>query len=970
VNPETGADLNTLLRLKARLAADTQAEVRFDAATRAAYGSEASNYRQVPIGVVLPRTVDDLVAVVAACAAEGLPIVTRGAGTSMAGQSVNAAVVIDHSRHLDAVLDVDAARRIATVEPGVICDDLKARAAVAGLTFGPDPATHSRCTLGGMIGNNSCGAHSMMAGKTVDNIARLEILTYDGARFWVGPTDAATYAEHVAAGGRRAEIVQSLKALADRHAQAIRDGFPRLKRRVSGYNLDQLLPENGFDIARALVGSEGTCVTVLRAETRLVANPASRVLVVLGFADIFLAADAVPALLPLGAIAMEGLDQGIVGGLEARGLKLQDIAELPPGDAWLMMEMAADDPASALCAAQRVEAACAGLPGVRSARIIADAALMNRIWTIRETGASATSLALDANEPDPTVGWEDAAVDPARLGDYLREFQALVTRHGYRTSLYGHFGDGCIHARITFDLKSHAGVARWRDFLVEAARLVVAYGGSLSGEHGDGQARGEFLPLMYPPEVMEAFREFKRIWDPSRRMNPGKLIDAMPVDAHLRSGPDSARRPVPSLFDYGDGLGDLSFARATERCIGMGKCRAHEGATMCPSFRATRDELHSTRGRARLFSEMLRGDLLQDGWRDPAIKASLELCLGCKGCKTDCPTHVDIARYKSEFLWRHYAGRRRPVAEAVLGRVGQWLPAATRVAPLVNAALGNAMLRRIGERLGLARSAVFPRLSRAFRRGATARRLLRSVDDRHLDAVLWTDSFNNAFAPEVIEAAVTSLEHFGMRIGIPRRHICCGRPLFDAGLLDEARTNLSRILDQLGPALARGLPVVVLEPSCLSVFRDELPALFPNDQRARSLARSVVTFAELLDSRGIALPAGADAPYVHGHCHQKACGGMKSEETLLDGLQAKGRVLDAGCCGMAGAYGYATKTAAVSEAIGRWQWLPRLSAVPASGTLVADGFSCRSQASRLAGREAIHLAQWVAQRLEGNRSRG
>ena len=501
--------------LAAALRAAVRGEVRFDSGARAAYASDASNYRQVPIGVVLPRSAEDIVATLAACRAHGAPILARGGGTSLCGQTVNVAVVIDASKYLDRVLELDPASRTARVEPGVVCDALRGAAERHGLTFGPDPATHSRCTLGGMIGNNSCGAHSVMAGKTVENIEALEVLTYDGARFWCGPTSEAELETIVRRGGRQGEIYERLRSLRDRYADLIRGRFPKIKRRVSGYNLDQLLPENGFNVARALVGSEGTCALTLQALTRLVRSPRERVLLVIGFEDIALAGDAVPQVLAAGPIACEGLDTGIIGGLRERGLKLEDIALLPAGNAWLMVEFGADS-------RQQVLQKAVFLQGSLGGNLIEEKSLMNRIWAIRETGASATSLKLKTTDgPDPVVGWEDAAVDPLRLGDYLREFQKLVDRYAYRTSLYGHFGDGCIHARINFELRTAKGIAQWRGFLREAAELVVAYGGSLSGEHGDGQGRAEFLPIMYGAELMLAFREFKRIWDPLGRMNPG-----------------------------------------------------------------------------------------------------------------------------------------------------------------------------------------------------------------------------------------------------------------------------------------------------------------------------------------------------------------------------------------------------------------------------------------------------------------
>ena len=964
-----GSNLNNMMLLRDRLARQTTAETRFDAATRAAYASEASNYRQVPIGVVIPRTVDDFVTTVRLCNEYDVPIVPRGAGTSMCGQSVNAAIVIDHSKYLNQVISVDAARRVATVQPGVICDQLKAAAAKEGLTFGPDPATHTRCTLGGMIGNNSCGAHSVMAGKTVENIEQLEILTADGERFWVGPTDDATFAEHVQAGGRRAQIVTGLKALATQHADAIRQGFPTIKRRVSGYNLDQLLPENGFNIARALVGSEGTCVNVLHAKTRLITNPTHRLLVVLGFENIFEAADSVPQLLPLEPIAMEGLDYGIIGGLKRLGLRLDDIAELPAGNAWLMVEFGATSDEEVRVRAGRLVAATPELVGRPSMRLV-EGALMQRLWSIRETGASATSRSEDPDRPDPVVGWEDAAVEPAKLGSYLREFAALVERYGYRTNLYGHFGDGCIHARITFDLSSQLGLNDWRKFLEEAAKLVVKYGGSLSGEHGDGQAKGEFLHLMYTPELMQAFRDFKALWDPKGLLNPGKLIDAMPVDANLRLGPDYVRREAQTTFAFGsdapagaraDKHADgTAFAREIERCVGMGKCRSLEGGTMCPSFKATREELYSPRGRARLFFEMLRGEVLLEGRDDDAMKDSLDMCLACKGCKGDCPTHVDIPKYRSEFLSRYYRTHRRSLMDFSIAKLGDWLPLATRLSGPVNFLMGNRYARKAAKWFGLAPEVKFPLIaSQTFRASPVAKRLIghwpEQFDAGHV--VVWTDTFNNGFSPAILEAAVRVVEASGRKAVVTRRHVCCGRPLYDSGLLSEARQNLLEILDILAPALAVDVPILVLEPSCLSVFRDELPSILPQDERATLLAKRVITIAEFAKSVNMAIPQ-ADEVQVHAHCHQKACGGTAAEKAL------GANVLDTGCCGMAGAFGYHEKTAAVGARVGEIELMPALARVAPSDTLVADGFSCRSQIKNLDGRRAQHLAEVLAAQLE------
>lgn len=968
----TRPDLNKLLSLQRQLAQTTDAEIRFDAGSRAAYASEASNYRQVPIGVVLPRTVEDVVSIMRACHDAGVPVLTRGAGTSMCGQSVNVAVIIDTSRHLTRIEHLDGASRTAVVQPGVICDQLKSAAALKGLTFGPDPATHSRCTIGGMVGNNSCGAHSVMAGKTAENIESMEILTYDGERFWVGPTDEEAFQAHLAAGGRRAEIVQALGDLVDRYADEIRAGFPKLKRRVSGYGLDQLLPENGFNIARALVGSEGTCVSVLRATTTLVRNPTARVVTVFGFPTIFDAADCVPQLLPLEPIAMEGLDTGIVGGLRERGLALADIAELPEGNAWLMVEFGTDNLESSLKRAQAAADLANSLPGLPNARVVADAAMMKRLWSIRETGASATSIGDDPSKPDPVVGWEDAAVEPRLLGAYLREFSALVERYGYTTNMYGHFGDGCIHSRINFDLRNSQGIHTWRNFLEEAAKLVVKYEGSLSGEHGDGQAKGQLLSLMYSPELMDAFREFKTIWDPKNRMNPGKLIDAMPVDENLRLGPTYRRVEVPSHFSFGNLQSPDTFARATERCIGMGKCRSLEGGTMCPSYRATREEKYSTRGRSRLLFEMLKGEVITDGWDNKEVKDSLDNCLACKGCRSDCPTHVDLAKYKSQFLYEHYQKAKRPLMDTMIGHIGTWLPVATRISGLVNVAMKMRPFRAVAEKFGLASHVKFPAVAAtAFRNGETCKGLLSASKlDAHSalskTVLLWTDTFNNGFSPDVLEASVRVLRSYGVDVRLMSKQICCGRPYYDAGMIDHAKRNLVDIMAQLKDVIALGLPVVVLEPSCLSVFRDELRSLFPTDDKAAALAASVKTLAEYLESEDFDVPKLDESVYVHGHCHQKACGGVQAESRLVGKAAQSGAVLQTGCCGMAGAFGYHTKTAGVARSVAESELVPKIQPLDENAVLVSDGFSCRSQIRNTTGRSAIHLAQWLDGRAKRN----
>ncbi|MCX7962842.1 MAG: FAD-binding oxidoreductase [Burkholderiales bacterium] len=955
--------------LHAALRRAVEGEVRFDAGARAAYASDASNYRQVPIGVVLPRSVEDIVAAVAVCREHGAPVLARGGGTSLCGQSVNVAVVIDTSKYLDRVLEVDAQARLARVEPGAVCDALRAAAERHGLTFAPDPATHSRCTLGGMIGNNSCGPHSVMAGKTVENVEALEVLTYDGARFWCGATSEAELQAIVRAGGRRGEIYAALAALRERYAEHIRRGFPRIKRRVSGYNLDQLLPENGFHVARALVGSEGTCALVLQALVRLVSSPRERVLLVAGFPDIYAAGDAVPQVLEAGPIACEGLDTGIVGGLRERRLRLADLALLPEGGAWLMIEFGADTRAEAIERARALQRRLGG-------RLLEDRAIAERIWTIRETGASATALNLKGTPgPDPVVGWEDAAVDPLRLGDYLREFQRLVDRYGYRTSLYGHFGDGCVHARITFDLRTPEGLARWRAFLFDAAALVVRYGGSLSGEHGDGQAKAELLPVMYGPALMQAFGEFKRIWDPLGRMNPGKLVDARGavyrVDEHLRLGPQYRPVTLATRLDFSSEVGE-GFARELERCVGMGKCRARTGGTMCPSYRATGEERYSTRGRARLLQEMLRGETIADGWQSDAVREALDWCLGCKGCKSDCPTHTDMAAYKAEFLSHYYDRRRRPLAVAAFARIGEWAPRLARLPRLANriasAPGASALLRQA---LDIAPERPLPRLAaRSLRKALAARGRPRPVGQGEPVIVL-ADTFTAHFRPEAGVAAVEVLEAAGFRPELSPHGLCCGRPYYDAGMLDAARSAMRRILEAMAPRIRAGVPLVVLEPGCLSVFRDELRRLFPGQAEAMRLSGLATSLGELLVERGWRPPATATGgrALVHGHCHRKALGGIGADLALLEAAGMTVHAPDTGCCGMAGAFGFRRETYGASVRIAERALLPEVRRTSPATLIVADGFSCREQIEALTGRPTVHLAEALARALAARDAR-
>ncbi|WP_460904984.1 FAD-binding and (Fe-S)-binding domain-containing protein [Paraburkholderia jirisanensis] len=967
-----------LAKLEADLRQHVRGEVRFDQGSKALYAADASNYRQVPIAVVVPRDVDDLIETLAACRRHDVPFLPRGGGTSQSGQCVNVAVVADASKYVNRIVSVDPLARTAIVEPGVVCDTLRDAAEQHGLTFAPDPATHSRCTLGGMIGNNSCGAHSVMAGKTVENIEALEVLTHDGARFWVGPTSEEELARIIAAGGRQGEIYAALKALRDRYADLIRAKFPQIKRRVSGFNLDQLLPENGFNVARALVGTEGTCAVTLQAKVRLVHSPAQRVLLVVGFTDIYTAADAVPHFMRFQPIAIEGLDRVMIRGLQARNLKAEEIALLPQGDAWVVLEFGADTQQQAVEAAQAAAhyfAAGEAGPDI-STRLVEPRALQNKVWSIRETGASAVALTIEPGSPDPVVGWEDAAVDPLRLGDYLRAFQALVDRYGYQTSLYGHFGDGCVHARITFDLRTAQSIGTWRSFLREAAHLVVEFGGSLSGEHGDGQAKAEFLPIMYGPELMQAMEQFKAIWDPSNRLNPGKVVHPYRVDENLRLGPTYRPVTLQTKLNFTSREGN-GFQRAVERCIGMGKCRSLEGGTMCPSYRASREEAYSTRGRAHLLWEMLQGEVLDGGWQNDAVKDALDTCLACKGCRSDCPTHTDMASYKAEFLSHYYDTHRRPRQALFMGRIGDWAPLAARVAPLVNLLTSAPLVAPLGKWIaGVAQARSLPVFARRTGRQRARETLQATQPPASASAsasrkvILWVDTFNDHFTPDVAAAATDVLTQLGYRVVLPKRRLCCGRPLYDYGLLERARELLVNVLDDLADDIAAGVPLVGLEPGCLSVFKDELLKQLPDSEAARRLSAQTFLFADFVAREPFDWPKLDAQVIVHGHCHQKSLFGMQGDTALLERLGVQWKLLDTGCCGMAGSFGFNDKHHAMSQQIGEDTLFPALRAAAPQTIVLTNGFSCREQIEHGTGRTALHIAQLAQRALAAGTVRG
>jgi len=951
-------DLEKLLKQTVR------GEVRFDDGSRALYATDASNYRQVPIGLVVPRDSSDVEATVAACRALGAPILARGGGTSLAGQCCNVAVVIDFSKHVNRILELDPATKLARVEPGIVLDRVRDAAEVHRLTFAPDPATHSRCTIGGMIGNNSCGVHGLLGGKTVDNIESLDILLYDGTRLTVGATGEGDLRAIIAAGGRRGAIYSRLATVRDKYADLIRRRFPQIPRRVSGFNLDELLPENGFHVARALVGSEGTCVTVLGADLHLVDSPPHRRLIGLGFSDPFIAADHVPLILRHKPIGLEGFDGMLVDFMLRKRLAVENVVLLPPGMGHLLVELGAWSPEEVDAQVESLLSAIQQLPVVPAARAYTPEEA-RRVWQVRESALGATVYV--PGEPHGWEGWEDAAVPPVELGSYLRQVFALMREYGYRSPMYGHFGQGCVHLRINFDLESEPGIRNFREFLDRATDIVLAHGGSLSGEHGDGQARAALLPKMFGPELMQAFREFKAIWDPDNKMNPGKLVDPVAVyepQDNLRLGAGYELKRPSTHFTFPDD--DGSIANATLRCVGVGACRKQDAGTMCPSYMATREERHSTRGRAHLLWEVLEGNVLKNGWKNEEVREALDLCLSCKACKSECPVSVDVATYKAEFLAHYYQGRLHPFSDYVFGFMDQWshlssiLPG---VSPRgANFATHAPMLGKLIRKLiGIAPQRSMPRFaSHSYQRTFERQKMQSSHAKSRV--MLWPDTWNNYFHPPALRAAQQVLAAAGFVVDLPQGHICCGRPLYDFGFLTHAKRYLDDVMTRLQPQIDAGTPIVVLEPSCASVFRDELGNFFPGDARAERLRDQVVLLSEflVLHAPGYTPPQTPGRKLlVHGHCHHKSIMKMNDELALLRATGSEVEYLDSGCCGMAGPFGFERDKFEVSQTLGERVLLPAVRRVGPETLIVSDGFSCREQIAQNSTRRGVHFAEAI-----------
>jgi FAD/FMN-containing dehydrogenase/Fe-S oxidoreductase len=917
---------------------------------RAEYSSDASNYRVVPEAVVFPLTVDDVVTAAGICRELGVPLTVRGAGTSIAGNAVGPGVVIDLSRHINRIVDLDPDARTATVEPGVILDDLQARARAHGLRFGPDPSTHARCTIGGMIGNNACGAHAMAYGTTAANVVSLDLLDGTGRRFAAG-----------AAGPDGLDaMVPGLDAFALGAVAPIADELGRFGRQVSGYSLEHLLPDRGRHLGRTLVGTEGTCGVVLGATVSLTPLPAATALAVLGYPDIATAAEAVPGLLPHRPLALEGIDARMVDVVRAHR-SAAAVPELPAGAAWLFAEVGGADQADAIAAAERL----AGAGDALGTMVAPAGPTAARLWAIREDGAGLGGRTPSGEPAWP--GWEDAAVPPAVLGPYLRDFEQLMAQHRIDGLLYGHFGDGCVHVRLDLPVAEHN--RRLREFLTEAATLVAGYGGSLSGEHGDGRARSELLPLMYSPQAIEAFTGFKRLLDPDGILNPGVVVDADPVDSYLRMAEARPLRTVGGFALHADG-GD--FTQAVHRCVGIGKCRADTGGFMCPSYLATRDEKDSTRGRARVLQELANGSLVRGGWKSPEVHEALDLCLSCKACARDCPASIDMASYRAEVLHETYRRRLRPASHYALGWLPRWTALASRAPMLANRLAQLPGAASLAKRLaGIDARRELPAFApRALDPSALRRHTQRpaaprpAVRPRHTQVVVWADTFTRAFTPTVAERAVAVLVEAGFEVVVPQESACCGLTWISTGQLDGARKRLRATLDVLAPYAEAGMTIVGLEPSCTAVLRSDLVELLDHDPRAEAVAAATHTLAETL------VTASPDLAWLAGrldgvhliaqpHCHHYAVMGYDADLKVLKAAGAEVTTLS-GCCGLAGNFGMEQGHYDVSVAVAEHALLPALRDAPAGAILLADGFSCRTQADQLADWPAQHLAELLA----------
>ncbi len=944
-------------------------EVHFGNDYRALYATDSSNYRQIPVGVVFPKDKEDIIKTVELCRKHEMHLLTRGGGTSLAGQCCNSGIIMDFSKHYNKILEIDTEKKTARIQTGLVLDDLNRALEEHQLIFGPDPATHNHCTLGGMMGNNSCGIHSVMAQvedggiRTSDFVESLEVLTYRGGQFEVGETKEEELEKIISEGDQKGVLYKKLQNLRDNYQQDIKDGIPQIPRRVSGYNLDELLPEKNFNVARALVGTEATCGVFLEATVRLIHLPKKRSLVLLGYKSVFEAGDHVTEIMKHKPIGLEGMDSKLINYMHKRGLHEENLKMLPDGKGWLLVEFGGESKEDSDNKAKKMMSDLKDSAGDKAPtmKLFDDKEEEQKVWAIRESGLGATAFVQGL--PDMWPGWEDSAVPPEKVGDYLRDLRELFQKYDYHPSLYGHFGQGCIHCRVGFDLKTKGGIEAYKKFTDEAADLVVSYGGSLSGEHGDGQARGPLLDKMYGKRLLQAFHEFKEIWDPDWKMNPGKVIDPMARDENLRLGKDFNPGNPDTYFKYPEDKG--SFHRAAMRCVGVGECRKTHTGTMCPSYMVTRDEKHVTRGRAHLLFEMMRGKELEGNWKSKEVKESLDLCLACKGCLGECPVNVDMATYKAEFFSHYYKGKIRPRPAYAFGLIDKWADIGSHISGFANFMTQNKFTSKIMKGMGgIAPERKIPEFaSEPFTK---KHKYLDKEPNLENAVILWPDTFNNYFFPEVLEAGEKILKSAGFEVIVPKQKFCCGRALYDFGMLERAKSYLQNIMDNLKYYIEEGVPFVGLEASCVAVFRNELCNLFPNDNNAIRLNKAFKTLPEfIMDNEDkFEFKKLGKSVLMHQHCHHDNVMGYEADKKVLKKIGLEVTVPDSGCCGLAGSFGFEKGDKyEISRKEGERRIWPIVRDMD-QDYLITDGFSCREQINHGTGKMPQHTAELIAKALE------
>lgn len=951
----------TLADVEHALKASITGEVRFDAFSRVLYSTDASIYQIVPLGVVVPADEDDLATALRIAAETQTPVLPRGGGTSLAGQAIGRAIILDCSKNLNRIISLDPVARLARVQPGVIQDDLNLAAGPHGLRLGPDTATSNRATLGGMIGNNSCGARSIVYGKMIDHVHQLRVRLIDGTELDLRRDQAGHLMPSPSS--REGELFRTVAAIVARNRDEIDRRFPKILRRVSGYNLDALLRDPA-DLVSLLVGSEGTLGVVTEATVGLVPQPGHARLMVLHFHDLFAALEAVPAILRFAPSAVELIDRMV---LEMTRAQLEHARRMTfvqgDPDALLIVELSGDDARELEARAAGVEQAMRTDGGTYACVRAGTPADQDNIWRVRKAGQGL--LQGVRGDAKPITFVEDTAVAADRLAPYMRRFKGLLDAHGVRAAFYAHASVGCLHVRPLINLKDRGDIDKMKAIAQAVGDLVIEFGGTMSGEHGDGLVRSWFVERFFGPQIYGAFHALKQLFDPLGLMNPGKIVDAPPIDQALRYGTDYRTMPITTYFDWSR---DGGFARSVELCSGLGACRKIAEGTMCPSYMVTREEEHSTRGRANLLRAVLSGVLPPEELTGQRLYDALDLCLECKGCKAECPATVDMAKMKSEFLAQYHAAHGLPLRARLFGRYRAMMRWGAAAAPLSTWVARSAPVRLVLDRVvGIDRRRSLPPFARpTFLQWWQARKSPAIQVKTRGAVALFADTFMIYNYPEVGRAAVEVLEHLGYAVELAPA-VCCGRTLISKGMLSAAVQTTRRAVVTLLPLVERGVPIVGCEPSCLLTFRDEVPDLVPGSD-AEGLARHVVLIDEFLASehrrRPLELTGGGGRPaLVHGHCHQKALVGTAALRTVLETAGFAVQLVDAGCCGMAGSFGFEKEHYNISMAIGERRLLPAVRRLPPDVPTVVMGVSCRQQIAHGTGRHPIHLMELLARSL-------